>query len=205
MPDNYYDGTDWQCSSGPIITRQYAVADLWPVGAGSEIGGGDKDTLAAGDHPVVAIIAKADRPNNLTGVVVSYTNDYLVEVNMASKVVVKDWVSNIEGYNGAAADDWAATFTIGKPVYVDDSADLPAGCRLSLSPLNSAGSGNPLAGYLHYDQDEYRDRDIGGPNYPSDWPVTADAEEAVEAGAEAIICSLFDQCGQLLTSLISMA
>jgi len=193
MPDIYYAGTDWQCSSGPIITRRYALTDLWPTGLASEIGGGNKDVLAAGDHPVVAIGTKADRPNNLTGVVVTYLNAFLIEVNMASKVVVKDYVSNILTYAQGVAATWAATFTIAKPVYVDDSADLPAGCRLSLSPLNSAGSGNPLAGYLHYDQDEYRNIDIGGPNATSDWPVTADNSEAVET---ALCIMLVNDSGQ---------
>ena len=40
MPNEFYTGTDWEQSSGPMVTRNYdASADLWPHGAASEIGG----------------------------------------------------------------------------------------------------------------------------------------------------------------------
>ena len=52
---------------------------------------------------------------------------------------------------------------MGQPVYVDDStSDMAAGVTLSLSPLNSAGTKNPLAGYLWYCQDEIADGQVGG-------------------------------------------
>jgi len=181
MPTSFYGGTDWEGSSGPILSRQFAAADLWPHGAGSEIGGGDKDTLEAGLHPVLAIGAKADRGNNLTGVVMTYTNSNLVILNMADKVIVKSYVANILTYSGGNPNTWAATYTIGKPVYVDDSAGLTAGVTLSLSPLNSAGSANPLAGYLMYCQDEYYDSGVGGANTSATWPVTADNTQLVES------------------------
>jgi len=179
MPDEFISGPDWECSSGPILTRQYHEDDLWPHGAGSEIGGGDKDVLADGLHPVLAIGAKANRPRNLTGVVVSYYGE-LVQVNLAEKVVVRAYVANVLTYSGGDPNTFAATFAIGDPVYLDDSDGLTSGVTLSRSPLNSAGSANPLAGYLHYHQDEYPDSVVGGPNTASGWPKTASDSELVE-------------------------
>ena len=169
MPTEFYHGTDSEGSSGPIISRQFAVADLWPVGAGSESGGGDKDTLADGLHPVVAIGPKAQRPVNLTGVVMTYTNANLVELNLADKVVVKNYVANVLTYQGAPST-FDQSMAIGEPVYVDDSAALASGVTLSRSPLNDANQPNPLAGYLFYCQDEYLNSGIGGPNSSATWP-----------------------------------
>ena len=83
LPTEFYKGTDWECSSGPILSRMVALADLWPVGLASETGGGDKDVLEDGLHPVVAIGPMVNRPNNLIGVVMTYTNEHLVIMNMA--------------------------------------------------------------------------------------------------------------------------
>lgn len=179
MTTEFISGPAWECSSGPMLTRQYHEDDLWPHGAASEIGGGNKDVLADGLHPVLAIGARANRPRNLTGVVVSYAGE-LVQVNLAEKVVVRSYVANVLTYSGGNPNTWAATFAIGDPVYLDDSDGLSSGVTLSRSPLNSAGSANPLAGYLHYAQDEYPDSTVGGPNTSSSWPVTADNSQLVE-------------------------
>ena len=180
MSSTWYDGTDWEQSSGPIISRQYdASADLWPHGAGSEIGGGDKDTLADGDHPILAIGAEANKPNNLTGVVLSYNSDAdLAILNMADKFISQQYVANIVSYGDVT---YSATYVIGAPVYVDPSAALSAGVTLSLSPLDSNGAGNPLAGYLIYCQDEYYDSGVGGANAAAVWPKTASDSELVES------------------------
>ena len=164
MTTEFYGETDWECSSGPILTRAFdASADLWPHGAGSEIAGGDKDVLADGLHPVLAIGPKAGRPHNLTGVVVTYNslNDR-AEMNLAEKVCVKAYVANVLTY----ANDVPATFEQApvpfQPVYVDDSNDLSEGVTVSMSPLNDEDVPNPLAGYLYYCQDELADSSAGG-------------------------------------------
>ena len=183
MTTEFYGETDWECSSGPILTRAFdASADLWPHGAGSEIGGGDKDVLADGLHPVLAIGGKAQRPINLTGVVVSYNsaNDR-AEVNLAEKVVVKAYVSNILTYSGTSPNTFDTSLAIGEPVYVDDSDALPAGVTLSRSPLNNDTEGaspNPLAGYIFYAQDDYDDSGVAGASAATTWPQTL-AESAV--------------------------
>lgn len=188
----WYSGTDWQGSSGPYCDRKFAESDLWPIDDNCVAGAGGKDTLADGDHPVVAIGGRttADgRPRNLTGVVVSYDEDALqATVNVAHCVIVRDYVSNIIGYaaQGAAPDDWEAAPIIGQPVYVDDSAALGAGCTLSMSNQNSAEVANPLAGWLMYCQDEYIDSGIGGPNASAQWPKSWDTDE----DNEYLVCVL---------------
>ena len=177
MPDDFQSGTDWEQSSGPFCERKVAVADLWPVGSNAE---GTKDSLAAGLHPVVAIGGRttADgRPENRTGVVVNYVNDYLVQMNVADQFIVKQYVSNILTYSGVTPATFETAPVIGQPVYVDDSQALSAGVTLSLSSLNEDGLANPLAGHLFYCQDEYRDGDIGGPNASATWPLTWANEE----------------------------
>ena len=67
----YYSGSSWQQSSEPIITRKVHMADddltalVWPEG-------GTFDTLANGEHPVLAIGRAANRPQNITATVISY-------------------------------------------------------------------------------------------------------------------------------------
>jgi hypothetical protein len=164
MPDEFYSGTDWEGSSGPIIPRTVdASEDLWPIGAGGEIDGGDKDVLADGLHPVLAIGPRAQRPRNLTGVVMSYRSDNdRAVMNLADKVIVKAYVSNILEYTGGAANDYDESLAIGEPVYVDDSGPLSAGVTLSRSPLNESTTANPLAGYIWRCQDQYDDSGVGG-------------------------------------------
>lgn len=180
-PSTYYTATDWEQSSGPIIPRQYPVGNLWPLGLASEIGGGNKQVLVDGIHPPVAIGLRADRGNNQTGVVLTYNAlGDLAQVNIAEGFITRQWVANILTYNGGNPATWAAAFNIGAPVYIDDSANLSAGCNLSLSPLNSAGSGNPFFGYLIYAQDEYVDHGVGGAGVAAVWPVAGDVGKTLE-------------------------
>lgn len=174
MPTDFISGPDWQCSSGPITTRAWdASADLWPHGAGSEIGGGDKDVLADGLHPVLAIGLKADRPRNLTGVVVTYnSNNDRAILNMAEKVCVKAYVANVLTYSGGNPYTFDQSMAIDHPVYVDDSDGLTSGVTLSRSPMNSSGSANPLAGYIFYCQDDYDDSGVGGAGANVSYPLT---------------------------------
>jgi len=174
MVDEFVHGTDWEVSSGPYVNRQLDIGDIWPVGLASEVGGGNKDILADGLHPVVAIGPQDAAGNRSvgqqTGVVVSYYNDHLIVVNVARGFVVKAYVHNVLTYQGGNPATFEQAPEIGQPVYVDDSAPLTAGVTLSLSPLNSAGTVNPLAGFLWYDQDEYLDIGVGGANAAALWP-----------------------------------
>jgi len=176
MPANFTSRIDWECSSGPIVPRDFHVTDLWPVGAHGYSDGTAKDYLEDGLHPVVAISqtaangTKTGRPRNLTGVVITYNEDAeIAQVNMAEKVCVKNYVSNVATYSGGAPYTYKTTFYIGMPVYVDDSTGLGAGTTLSTLNANDDGDPNPLAGYLFYCQDEYANSGIGGPNVTSTW------------------------------------
>jgi len=156
-----------------MLVRTFdASADLWPHGLASEIGGGNKDVLADGLHPVLAIGPKASRPRNLTGVVINYDSatDRAV-LNLADKVVVKQYVANVLTYSGGNPATFDQSLAIGEPVFVDDSDGLADGVTLSRSPLNSADSGNPLAGYLYYSQTEFDDHYVGGQVASRDWPI----------------------------------
>jgi len=119
--------------------------------------------LAAGLHPVLAIGEKGNRPRNLTGVVITYqSNNDRAVMNLADKVIVRQYVNNVTSYTGGAVYTFNSTFSVGDPVYVDDSGPLSAGVTLSCSPLNESGSANPLAGYVMRCQDQYDDEGVGG-------------------------------------------
>jgi hypothetical protein len=160
----FYSGTDWEQSSGPFCNRYFELADLWPQGTGAmgEIDGGDKDVLAAGEHPVLAIGAKANRRCNLTGVVVDYEDANRVLMNVAHCMIVRQYVANILTYSGGSAATWATSVDAGDCVYVDDSGPLAAGVTLSLVATNESSQENPKAGYIMYCQDDYDDSNYGG-------------------------------------------
>jgi hypothetical protein len=179
----FYSGTDWEQSSGPFCNRYFEEADLWPEGAGSEIDNGDKDELAppsttqAQQHPVLAIGAKANRPRNLTGVVVVTEDANKVLVNIAHCMVVRQYVANITAYSGGAASAWDASLEAGDPVYVDDSGPLAAGVTLSRAQTNESTQANPLAGYIFYCQDDYLDTGFGGLHTTAGLPHTASSTQ----------------------------
>ena len=185
----FNSGTAIQDTSGPECNRKFEEDVIWPIDDNSE--STTKDVLADGLHPVVAIgdrIGGAGRPNNITGIVVSYdaTADIAV-VNIASCQIVRVYVSNIDGYpgGGGAANSWVSAPFIGQPVFVDDSDDLGEGCTLSLSIQNEDDRYNPLAGYLMYCQDEYVDYTIGGAQ-DSEWgPTWSD-----DTSSEYLVCVL---------------
>lgn len=175
----FQHGPDWECSSGPMITRMFEFQDLWPHGVGGSVGGDNKDTLEDGLHPVLAIGPRTNRPHNLSGVVVT-VHGKLVTMNMADKFCTKQQVANVLTYVQGVATTFDGIMNVGDPVYVDDSDDLGAGVTLSRSPLNASGDANPLAGYLFYCQDEYHDEDVGGPNTGSIWPKVISSDALVQ-------------------------
>ena len=162
MPAYFNAGSDCEQSSEPHCYVTVHLSDIWPVNNNAL---GAKDTLADGDHPVVAIGSRlvADgRPLNLTGVVVSYHPGLTVAtstvvVDIATGVIVRQYVANLLTYTS-----YETTPQVGQAVYVDDSASQGAGVTLTMSPLNSGGLRNPLAGYLWYCQDEMADASVGG-------------------------------------------
>lgn len=175
----FYAGATYETSSEPQTVVQVHEADVWPVHDNSVSGA--KDQVDNGLHPVVAVggrTAADGRPMNVTGVVVTVVEGLtepvdLIQLDIADGKIVKNYVSNISGYDGADPNAWEQAPVIGQPVYVDDSAALGAGCTLSMSQFNVTGTlKNPQAGVLWYDQDEYADASVGGPNTSSSWPLT---------------------------------
>jgi hypothetical protein len=180
----WYTGTDWQQSSEQPCHVKVHEDALWPIDDNAIA---QKDVLADGDHPVVAIggrTAADGRPQNLTGVVLTYDADATqAVVDVCPSRIVRSYVSNILTYAQGAPATWEAAPALGQPVYVDDSDDLGAGTTLSMAAANTTGVNNPLAGWLFYCQDEYADSGVGGANatdaFPRSWTADADAEYLV--------------------------
>jgi len=161
MTATFYADVSYECSSGPYVMRKATTPYLWPEGTQS--GSGTKDTVTAGEHPFLAIGAQGDRPQNVVGVVINYAPlTDMVTLNIAPGFIAANYIANITGYSGAAANAWAATLTLNQPVWIDDSDDLAEGVTLSLSNTNDADAENPLAGYVWADQDEWDDSGVGG-------------------------------------------
>ena len=175
----FYAGASNETTSEPITSVQVHEADVWPVHDNSV--SGTKDQVDNGLHPVVAVggrTAADGRPLNITGIVMTVLEGLtepvdLIQLNIADGTVVVNYVNNTLSYDGANPLTFESAPVIGQPVYVDDSASLGAGCTLSLSQFNVTGTvRNPMAGVLWYNQDEYANASVGGPNTSSDWPLT---------------------------------
>ena len=173
----FYGETDWESSSGPILSRQLALADLWPEGDDScSDGATDKDHLEAGLHPCLAIGARTVLGNQLCGVVMSYEGSLtagLAQLNVAPGFMFKAYVANVLTYNGGNPATFDQSLALGDLVYVDDSNDLAAGVTLSRSPANDIASANVKAGMIWYNQDDYIDEGVGGLNHAAGLPITA--------------------------------
>ena len=176
--DTFFSGATYEKSSEPSSSVQVHESDVWPVADNS--GSGTKDEVEDGLHPVVAVggrTAADGRPSNLVGVVLTCLEGLteatdLIQLDIAREKIVQNYVANVLTYSGGTANTFETAPVIGQPVYVDDSNDLGEGCTLSLSRLNDADVANPMAGVLWYDQDEYVDNSVGGPNYSASWPKT---------------------------------
>ena len=168
MPAEFQSGTNWEQSSGPIVNVEVHEANVWPVDDNSQ--SGTKDVLADGLHPVLAVggrTAADGRPLNVTGVVMTYTAGAttatgIVELNIASGMIVRQYVSNIMTWSGTVPATFEQAPVVGQPVYVEDSAALSEGVTLSMSELNEEGLYNPRAGVLWYCQDEMANSEMGG-------------------------------------------
>lgn len=174
MSATFRSGSNWQGSSGPMLSRNVQFDDLYPHAGQGPAG---KDTLENGHHPILAIgndaVAEGRNLDQMCGIVVTVDETLSRAVmNVASGFIAHDQIiSNILTYNGGNPQTFETLLQIGMPVYVDDSDDIGAGDTLTLSPLNDAGVVNPLAGYLWYSQTEDEDVGIGGANVDA-WPKT---------------------------------
>lgn len=184
MPNEFQSGSNWQQSSGPIVSRDVHEADCWPVDDNAFVN--SKDALADGLHPVIAIggrTAADGRPLNITGVVMKYeagrtTATGIATVNIADGMIVRQYVSNILTYSGTVPATFETAPVVGQPVYVDDSQALTAGVTLSMSPLNGHGGlSNPLAGHLWYCQDEMANSGMGGARSAATFDTSLPNEE----------------------------
>jgi hypothetical protein len=68
-------------------------------------------------------------------------------VDFTCSMVYAHDVRNVLTYSGAAENTFGA-LNIGDPVYYDRSSTMPAGVKLSTSPLDKDGNANPLFGYI---------------------------------------------------------
>lgn len=185
MPNTFYEGTNWQQSSGPLETVEVQESDCWPVDDRS--GSGTKDQLDDGLHPAIAIGDRGDARRSLqrTGVVVTMLRTTLgtatdrVVVNIKDGYIIRQYVANVLTYSGGAANTFETSPYVGQPVYIDDSDDLSEGVTLSMSPLNEDDDENPLFGHLWYCQDEIADGLAGGSRSTSTFDTSL-AEELVE-------------------------
>lgn len=160
MPDTFYDGGDWEAwHSDRVVTHSAQIGDIWPVGAAD-----GKDELEDGHHMFFALGPTTQRPVNRVGVSMRYFDDAerVVLVLGNDEFAAMAYVANILTYDGGDPATWAASVEAWTPVYIDDSAGVPAGVTLSLSPLNASGDDNPRAGWVVRAPDEEPDDAIGG-------------------------------------------
>ena len=173
----FYSGPDSQGTSGPYVTRRVPIADIWPEGLASKSdGAGNMDVLEAGMHMAFACGPKANRPVNPVGVSLGVEGTF-TKLNFALGYVFKAYVANITGYvggAGSAANAWDASLAFCDPVFVDDSVVIASGVTLSRAVNNDAGNGNPLCGFIWYDQTEYEDTSVGGIHATAGLPKPAD-------------------------------
>jgi len=183
MPNEFLSGPGWEGSSGPILSRQLTLNDIWPEGPNSYSGGvNDKDDLVDGMHMAFAVGVKANRPLNPVGVTISFAAQ-LVQMNFAPGFIFAAYVANILTYNAGHANTWDASLALGDPVYVDDSEDISTGCTLSRASQNDLAQTNPRAGYIWYGQSDYIDSYAGGLHTTSELPIDADP-----AATEEVLC-----------------
>ena len=173
-----YVGSDWQEEVvNDLKTRQFDGGDVWPHGAGSAAGGGNKDALTNGAHSFLAIgpqtVANGRTVNTDVGVVITYDVD-TARPNLitASGFASQALVANALTYTD---NDTVLTFETsieaGRLVYLDDSDVLGSTVTLSVSPLNGDGDANPVAGRIRRGQDDFADAGVGGAGAATTFPI----------------------------------
>lgn len=104
----------------------------------------------------IAVVDDAAAPGTgkeLTGTLISTLDTATGIVDVTPGMVYRHNVRNVATYSAGSEATWAAILE-GAPVYFNRSSNMPAGCLLSLAPLDSAGVANPFFGYVVRDQDE---------------------------------------------------
>jgi len=99
------------------------------------------DTTPTPTNParVTATLAQAQ----VCGTVMSIdANTSIAVVDFSPGMVYMHSVRNVTTYGGAVETVWAA-INVGDVVYYDASATMPAGVKLSLSPLDNTGAATP--------------------------------------------------------------
>lgn len=129
---------DYQCSSNNLRT--------WEVPSARLI-----DTSPTVSNP--AAVNGLDYANGhaLTGIIISLGtsgggNAFAV-LDVAPANMYFCEVRNVLTYDQAVEATWGA-INIGDPVYYDDSATMPAGVYLSISPLDNLGNSNVKFGHV---------------------------------------------------------
>lgn len=86
--------------------------------------------------------------SQLTGTILTVDNtDSIAVVDFTPSMVYRHEVRTVLTYAAGVEASWG-TLDIGDAVYYDNSATMPAGVYLSTSPLNNAGTANPLFGWI---------------------------------------------------------
>jgi len=96
-----------------------------------------------------ACVTSAVAGTEMTGTVLTIdaTNSIAV-IDFTHSMVYRHDVRTVLTYNpGVAELTWQA-LNIGDVVYYDGSASMPAGVYLSVSPLNTGGTANPIFGHI---------------------------------------------------------
>ncbi len=88
--------------------------------------------------------------SNVCGTVLSIDpSDSIAVVDFTCGMVYLHEVRNVLTYAAAVEDTWGV-INIGQRIYYDGSATMPAGTKLSLSPLDNTGAANDLYGTAVY-------------------------------------------------------
>lgn len=107
-----------------------------------------------------ALLSRIDG-TQLTGTILTVdSDDDIAVIDFTHSMVYLHEVRNVITYYDSAEYTFD-TIDVGDPIFYDRSATLPAGCQLSLSPLDVSGNANPLFGFRVLPQDWTDDDDKG--------------------------------------------
>jgi len=99
---------------------------------------------------VVDDIAAPGTGTRLCGTILSVDAvNSIATIDFTCSMVYRQPVRNVNAYIAGGAENGWAAIQFGAPIYYDNSGTMPAGCYLSLSPLNNANPqvANPLFGF----------------------------------------------------------
>lgn len=124
---------DYEHSSGPVHTIAVPYARL-------------TDATPTESNPCELLSLLAG--TQLCGTIMTVdAGDSIAIVNVAPGFIGNWEVRNVLTYNAGVENTWTA-INVGDPVYYDNSATMPAGVYLSMSPLDNTGTANTLFGHI---------------------------------------------------------